>query len=54
MMLRHSFGMDEAADAIERAVEQTLRDGYRTADIMQAGATQVSTVEMGDRVVERI
>jgi 3-isopropylmalate dehydrogenase len=54
MMLRHSFALDEAAAAIERAVEQTLRDGYRTADIMQTGATRVSTSEMGDRVVERI
>jgi 3-isopropylmalate dehydrogenase len=54
MMLRHSFRLEEAAAAIERAVEQTLRDGYRTADIMQAGATQVSTAEMGDRVVERL
>jgi 3-isopropylmalate dehydrogenase len=54
MMLRHSFQMEEAAAAIDRAVDQTLRDGYRTADIMQAGGTQVSTSEMGDRVVERV
>jgi 3-isopropylmalate dehydrogenase len=54
MMLRHSFGLDEPAAAIERAVEQTLRDGFRTADIMQTGATRVTTSEMGDRVVERI
>jgi 3-isopropylmalate dehydrogenase len=54
MMLRHSFALDEAAAAIERAVEQTLRDGFRTADIMQTGATHVTTDEMGDRVVERI
>jgi 3-isopropylmalate dehydrogenase len=54
MMLRHSFALDEAAAAIERAVEQTLRDGFRTADIMQTGATRVTTTEMGDRVVERI
>src|SRR6266516_793486 len=40
MMLRHSFALEEAAAAIERAVEQTLRDGFRTADIMQAGATR--------------
>jgi 3-isopropylmalate dehydrogenase len=54
LMLRHSFGLDEAAAAIERAVEQTLRDGFRTADIMQADATRVTTAKMGDRVVERI
>ena len=54
MMLRHSFRMDEAAAAIERAVDHTLRDGYRTADIMQAEMKQVTTSEMGDRVIERI
>ncbi len=54
MMLHHSFGLTEAADAIDGAVSQTLTDGYRTADIMQAGARQVTTSEMGDRVVERI
>jgi 3-isopropylmalate dehydrogenase len=54
MMLRHSFQMDEAASAIERAVEETLQHGCRTTDIMQAGATKVSTAVMGDRVAERI
>jgi 3-isopropylmalate dehydrogenase len=54
MMLRHSFNMQEVAAAIERAVEETLQHGFRTADIMEAGATEVSTAEMGDRVVERV
>jgi 3-isopropylmalate dehydrogenase len=54
MMLRHTWKLEEPAAAIERAVEQTLRDGYRTADIMHAGAARVTTAEMGDRVVERI
>jgi isopropylmalate/homocitrate/citramalate synthase len=38
---------EEPAAASERAVEQALRDGYRTADIMQAGASKVTTEEMG-------
>ncbi len=54
MMLRHTFQLDEAAAAIEHAVEQTLQDGFRTADIMQTGATKVSTSEMGNHVLERI
>jgi 3-isopropylmalate dehydrogenase len=54
MMLRHTFKLDEAAAAIERAVEQTLKEGYRTADIMQMGTVKVSTKQMGDRIVEAI
>ncbi len=33
MMLRYSFGMEEAADAIDRAVESVLDSGVHTADI---------------------
>ncbi|NOX61179.1 MAG: 3-isopropylmalate dehydrogenase [Chloroflexi bacterium] len=33
MMLRHSFGHDAAAAAIETAVEQALAAGYRTPDL---------------------
>jgi 3-isopropylmalate dehydrogenase len=53
MMLRYSLGNGEAADRIERAVEGTLQDGYRTADIYTAGTRtrKVGTVEMGDAVV---
>ena len=34
MMLRYSFDLDEEADAVERAVEMVLKEGYRTIDIM--------------------
>lgn len=54
MMLRFSFDLDKEADAVERAVDQVLKDGYRTGDIMSAGCTQVSTKEMGDLICERI
>ena len=33
MMLRYSFDLDKAADAIEEAVQQVLSEGYRTGDI---------------------
>ena len=39
MMLRFSLDLDEAADAIEAAVKQVLKDGYRTGDIMSEGCT---------------
>ena len=40
MMLRFSLDLDEAADAIETAVKQVLKDGYRTGDIMSEGCTK--------------
>ena len=60
MMLRYSFDLDTEADAVETAVKQVLKDGYRTIDIMpqdndkKASVTQVGTVQMGDLICERI
>ena len=57
MMLRYSFDLDAEADAVENAVKQVLKDGYRTIDIMpRDGSTvkQVGTSEMGDLIVERL
>ena len=41
-------------DAIEAAVSQVLKDGYRTGDIMSDGCTKVGTARMGDLICERI
>ena len=54
MMLRYSLDLDEAADAIEAAVKQGLKEGYRTGDIMSAGCTQVGTEEMGSLIAARV
>ena len=54
MMLRYSFDLDEAADAIENAVKKVLAEGYRTTDIMSEGMKLTSTTEMGDLIAERI
>ncbi len=54
IMLRFSFDLDREADAVERAVDQVLKDGYRTGDIMSDGCTEVGTKEMGDLICERI
>ncbi len=53
MMLRYSFGMVEAADAIDNAVAKVLDQGLRTRDIFQqkAGEKLVNTKEMGDAIV---
>ena len=42
------------ADAIERAVEQVLVDGYRTGDIYREGLKRVGTTEMAQAVIERL
>ena len=52
LMMRYSLGLTEESAAVERAVDQVLRDGYRTPDIAVAGERTVTTAEMGDRVAE--
>lgn len=54
LMLRYSLDNEEAAQAVERTVDQVLESGYRTGDIMGPGMKQVGTVEMGDLVVRGI
>ncbi len=54
MLLRYSLGLEKEAEAVERAVSAALDAGYRTADIASKGETPISTVQMGDAVVQRI
>jgi 3-isopropylmalate dehydrogenase len=54
LMLRHSFDMAPHAERIELAVGDVLREGYRTADIMQPNRRKVGTRAMGDAVVEAV
>ena len=55
LMLRYSFGMDEAADALAGAVDDVLAAGWRTADIAEETTSEerrLSTSQMGDRLIE--
>jgi len=54
MALRYSFDMPEEAELIEKAVQNVLGSGMRTADIMSAGMTKVSTTEMGDIILREL
>jgi 3-isopropylmalate dehydrogenase len=54
LMLRYSCNLGAEADAIERAVDQVLSEGYRTPDIAQEGTTTLSTQEMGSRVAAAV
>ncbi len=50
MMLRYSFQLDQVADAIERAVTQTLAQGIYTADIAPNKRSAVNTEVMGNAI----
>ena len=56
LMLRYSFGEEKAAQDVEKAVAQVLKDQIVTADLARAmpNATVVNTVQMGDAIVARI
>jgi len=53
LMLRYSFSMNEAADAIDAAVARALDAGYRTGDIFfgRPGEKKVATAEMGTAII---
>jgi 3-isopropylmalate dehydrogenase len=50
MMLHHSFKLEAEAAAIEKAVEQTITDGARTADI----GGKLTTRQMADEIIKRM
>lgn len=55
LLLRYSLGCPDGAVDIERAVGKVIGDGFRTADIRTSpDQQQVSTVEMGDLVIEML
>lgn len=54
MMLRYSFDMRKQADLLEQSVTEVLKQNLRTADIMQEGATKVSTTDMGDAIIKAL
>ena len=55
MLLRYSLGLAEEADCIERAVDDVLNAGFRTADIMGAEqGTPLSCTEMTERILKAL
>jgi len=51
MMLRHSFGLGEPADAVEHALERVLGAGLRTSDLLGVGGGEtVGTRAFADAV----
>jgi len=54
MMLRYSFGREDAASAIEEAVREAIADGFRTRDISRGEGLLVGTSGMGSAILERL
>ena len=54
MMLRYSFDLKAEADALEMAVDRTLDQGWRTADIFTEGMRLCGTQAMGQAVVDNL
>jgi 3-isopropylmalate dehydrogenase len=57
LMLRYSFGLHAAGQAIEAAVDQVISQGYRTADLCGPSDTKfrrVGTSQMGDAIAAAI
>jgi 3-isopropylmalate dehydrogenase len=54
MALRYSFNLGKQADQIDKAIANTLARGLRTGDIKSEGCKVVSTVEMGDAILEEL
>ena len=54
MLLRYSLHEENAADAIESAVDKALADGYRTPDLWKEGFTKANTAEITKVICDRI
>lgn len=54
MLLRYSLKLEQEAALIERAVDQMLTDGCRSADIARPGETILNTTQMTDEVIKRL
>ena len=54
MMLRYSFQNEEAAKAVDDAIEKTLAKGIRTADIVEAGQRPYGCFALAQEVADRV
>jgi len=54
LLLRYSLGLENEAKAVEAAVESTLSDGSRTADLAQNGEKSLSTAQITELILKQI
>ena len=54
MLLRESFGLEEAATLIESSLAEVWRAGWRTADLAESGCRILGTQAMAEKVAEQV
>jgi 3-isopropylmalate dehydrogenase len=54
LLLRHSLGLGEEANAVEQAIRQAIAKGERTADIASDSNPVVATSDMTDAVIRQL
>ena len=54
MMLRHSLGLEAEANAVDAAVQSTIRKGTVTPDLAGGGLVGHTTIEVVNRVVQEL
>jgi len=54
MMLRHSFGLIDAADGLENAMRRCWYQGWRTADLCTNGHTPIGSAAFVERVIDQL
>ena len=54
MLLRYSLNEEIAAKAIENAIDKTLADGWRTADIYSDGFKHVGTEKVTEIICDNL
>ena len=54
MLLRESFGLDEAAALVEKSLAEAWRAGWRTADLAEPGCQILGTKAMAGKVAEQV
>lgn len=54
MLLRHSFHLEQEAKSVDIAVARVLEEGHRTRDLVRTGESSLSTVQMGDKVLDSL
>jgi 3-isopropylmalate dehydrogenase len=54
MMLRESFGLDDAAMLVERAVQEVFLSGWRTDDLAMPASRSVGARQMADLIAKAV
>ena len=54
MCLKYSFNMDKESDLINKSVNNVLASGFKTADLIGDDNKNLSTVEMGDQILNQL